>query len=46
MVRKAYQMINIKFIYMKNKPEKLFEKFKTPNIIETKWGDICTLIKH
>ena len=32
------------YIHWKNKPEKLFEKFKTPNIIETKWGDI-SLVK-
>lgn len=32
------------YIHWKIKPEKLFEKFKTPNIIETKWGDI-SLVK-
>ena len=32
------------YIHWKNKPEELFEKFKTPNMIDTKWGDI-SLVK-
>ena len=34
------------YIHWKNKPNKLFEKFKTPNIIETQWGNISLVKVH